>query len=422
MHDIASHYYAITKQDKCKGRIGVNRKEIHYQKRMATFGILLALLMGVVYCNSKLPPKELPADTVSAASFVKGVWINYLEYGEMISDKSEEEFRRTAKQVLTDLQQVGINTVFLHLRSHSDSLYPSSLFPWSSYVNGGTGTSFDPTGIFIEIAHKMGFYVHAWLNPYRISGKTLAELSQHNPAYAMREDGNCVVQTDDGVYYNPASPKVRSLILDGVREILETYPVDGIQYDDYFYPTTVDTFDRVAYQQYCDAATTPLKLDDWRRCQVNLLISGTYQLTQQYKVVFGVSPAADIDKNYHTLYADVKNWVKGGYVDYLCPQLYFGFDYPDEKFRFGNLLQAWENLAESIPLYIGIASYKVGTEDAGSKEWITATDVLARETELVASSQVADGVCIYHYSSLMKQDDLSTTQREALQNVLSAIS
>ncbi len=393
-------------------------------------GTVMAMLCGVLIIltvfsclNSKQP--AVSSDTIPAkgkTTSFKGVWINYLEFAAMISGKTMPQYQAQVEQVIDNLTHVGLNAVFLHVRSHSDSLYPSDLFPWSVYINGGNGVDYDPLALFVQLAHQKGVAVHAWVNPYRISKGTLTDLTPEHPAYPWREDGNHVVEIDEGVYYNPSSAQVRTLVLDGVREVLEQYDVDGIHYDDYFYPTTDEEFDRVAYHQYCDRTDHPLPLAEWRRNQVNLLIAGTYQLSRQYDVMFGVSPAADVDKNYHSLYADVAAWAQGGYVDYLCPQLYFGFNYPDEKFRFKNLLQTWETLAQSTPLYIGIASYKVGTEDAGSKEWITATDVLARETELIASSKVADGVCIYHYSSLMKQDDLSVTQQEALQNVLSTFS
>ena len=385
-----------------------------YRVRIALFVCLIALLFGLVCWNGNhsLPIETEP--TVATDAFVKGVWINYQEYAQMMSGKTQSEYQTVVQKALRDLRSVGVNTVFLHLRSHSDSLYPSQLFPWSDCVNQGEGVSYDPTEYFVDLAHQMGIQVHAWVNPYRIlSAGTLKELLPQNPAYEMQHDSNRVVQIDSGVYYNPSSPRIRELVLSGVREILTKYDVDGIQYDDYFYPTTHESFDQVAYRQYCDETDTPLPLAEWRRCQVNLLISGTYQLAKQYGVVFGVSPCADWEKNKESLYADVSAWIQGGYVDYLCPQLYFGFDYPQVAFRFDRLLAEWKEQAGDIPLYVGLASYKVGKTDAGSTEWETSTDLLSRQ-HCYSVGQGVQGVVIYHYTSLLKQDAQSVAQRERL--------
>ncbi len=389
-----------------------------FRKPRFVLGVLLAVLSCVTLASIKIQSSVVtPTIGGKEEQQVKGVWFNYMEYGQLINGKTKEGFTSAAQEVVDTLSRLGFNTLFLHLRSHSDSFYPSERFPWSVFVNGGEGVDYDPTEIFITLAHDKGIRVHAWVNPYRITRNGQEKLNENSPAYALREDGNCVVSLETGMYYNPSSPKVRALVLDGVREILECYDVDGVQYDDYFYPTTDPSFDQTAFQQYCEQTQSPMSLNEWRRCQVNLLISGTYQLTRPYEVAFGVSPSADLEKNANTLYADVTAWVEGGYVDYLCPQLYFGFEYPAESFRFSHLLDRWQSVAGDVPLYIGLASYKVGKEDAGSTEWVTATDLLARQTEH-AFLRGADGVCVYHYTSLLRRDEVSTAQRNTLQQVL----
>lgn len=385
--------------------------------------ILTALLAVTVGLHQlMLPPSQVqPAEPKQPGpSLVKGVWLNYMEYAAMMDGKTRQEYEKQVEQLLNNMEEIGLNTLFLHVRSHSDSLYPSDIFPWSVHINGGRGVAYDNLTYLLEQAHSRSIGVHAWINPYRISAGSPDALRENDPAYGMRQDSNRVVAIDSGVYYNPSSPQVRALVLSGVRELLDRYPFDGVQYDDYFYPTADASFDRVAYNQYCDATDAPLSLGDWRRGQVNLLIAGTYQLTRQYEgVAFGISPAADIRRNYEEYYADIAAWVAGGYVDYLCPQLYFGFGYPAEEFRFDALLAAWKTLAKDTPLYIGLASYKVGTTDAGSDEWVTCTDLLARETDYAAGCA---GICMYHYSSLIKDDALSAVQRENLKEALARFS
>ena len=145
------------------------------------------------------------------------------------------------------------------------------------------------------------------------------------------ENDKNVCFTSDGIYLNPASSRVKNIILSAVREILTNYRVAGIQYDDYFYPTVAESFDEDSYKAYTSGTETPLELSHWRRQNVNSLILCTYNVVKAAKGdrIFGVSPAADLERCYNELYADVETWVSGGYVDYILPQLYFGFVYPN---------------------------------------------------------------------------------------------
>lgn len=386
------------------------------RKRVAWLIGLLVILAAVSGFGVYTTPKTQSVDIIQPQQKVKGVWLNYMEYASLINGFSKEQYTANAKELLDTIQNIGLNTLFLHLRSHSDSLYPSKIFPWSKLINGGTGVDYDPLEILLKQAGERNIAVHAWLNPYRVSSGTLSQLNATHPAVVLKEkDASCVVETDTGAYYNPASPLVQELVISGVQEILENYTVAGIQYDDYFYPTTDGSFDSASYQEYCNTTDYPLPLADYRTTQVNVLIAATHRKAQEHGVVFGVSPAADIQKNIDKLYADAAAWVQGGYVDYLCPQLYFGFSYPLEQFRFDALYEQWETLAGDIPLYIGLASYKVGEVDNGSKEWVTATDLLARQTEF---SKNAHGVCFYHYSSLVNNSQQSQKELEGLKTVL----
>ncbi len=157
---------------------------LQYRSRVVMLLCLLLVLCGLTYwCTAHKPIATSAPDRVGS-TFVKAVWVNYVEYAGMIHGKTETQFQTTVKNFLQKLKETGINTVFLHLRSHSDSLYPSQLFPWSVHVNGGAGVPYDPTAYFVDAAHQMGIAVHAWVNPYRVSGKGLQELSAENPAHA----------------------------------------------------------------------------------------------------------------------------------------------------------------------------------------------------------------------------------------------
>ncbi|MBO5725960.1 MAG: family 10 glycosylhydrolase, partial [Clostridia bacterium] len=137
------------------------------------------------------------------------------------------------------------------------------------------------------------------------------------------ENDKNICLTDSGIYLNPAESECKKLVLDGVREILQNYDVDGIHIDDYFYPTTETQFDESSYLLYSQSLENPLTLEEWRRKNVSSLVNSIYCTVKAHdkNIMFGVSPAADINRNYNTLFAEVEGWIGGGYVDYILPQL-----------------------------------------------------------------------------------------------------
>ena len=188
---------------------------------------------------------------------VRAIWLSYLDLKPMLlnSDDSsvgQEQFTKNIEQAFDNVKALGLNTVIAQVRPFSDALYESELFPWSYLAGGeeGIDPGFDPLEIMVEEAHERGLRLEAWLNPYRVrNSATNAELSAENPATAMLKTGDAI-QYNGAITYNPASKKAQQLIVDGVREIVENYEVDGIHFDDYFYPTTDVAFDAASYAQY----------------------------------------------------------------------------------------------------------------------------------------------------------------------------
>ena len=243
---------------------------------------------------------------------------------------------------------------------------------------------FDPLACAVREAHKRDIALHGWINPYRLGDVPIEGISFEQA----------------GVWYlDPGNPAARQSVLDGVREILANYDVDGIHFDDYFYPTGMA-------QTAAPFEDIPPDTDvtRWRQTQVDALVSGTYGLCHQYGKAFGVSPAADIEKNRTKAYADVERWMtEAGYVDYVCPQLYVGFRHQTKPFT--TLLDRWVALPrrEDVALYVGLALYKVGlTHDpyagTGSAEWATDSDIIPRQIEVAQS--VTDGYVLFRYGNL----------------------
>lgn len=347
---------------------------------------------------------------------IKGVWVSYISLSMESSDNSQEAFESKFSKIISDCKYGGFNTLIVQVRPFGDALYESDIFPSSHIISGEQGKEigYDPLEIMVEMCHQNKLDIHAWINPYRIkTDKTLKTLSKDNP---YTKDNSLGVKWDNGIYYNPANTKARELIVEGVKEIVENYEVDGIQFDDYFYPTQDEDFDKSDYQSYVKNlkdSSKALSLDDWRKQNVNLLISDVYKAVHKTNdnVVFGISPQGNLNNN-EKLYADVKTWVTiEGYIDYICPQIYFSLDNP--ALTFEESLTQWLELKghKNLKMYIGLAGYKGGT-DADEGTWLDNDDILLQEIEIIREENL-DGFMLYSYESLVNDEN-----KEEIENVI----
>ncbi len=383
------------------------------KSKIALILSLLILLCSCGVSNKKPSPNYIGFST-------KGVWFSFSEINEMLQSKNG--FEAELKSAVENCKKLQINNVYIHLRSYCDSLYPSKLFP---LIKSAKRYDYDVFKMMLEAFHQSSIKVHAWINPYRVSSSSsdVEKLSNDSPAYKWLKDetpqNDKNVLLYNGIYLNPAETEVQKLIIDGVKEIITNYDVDGIHLDDYFYPTKNEDFDKISYEKYKNSSKNFLNLDDWRRFNVNNLLSGCYSAIKYYNknIIFSVSPAASIEKNYTDLYADIKEWISGGYVDAIIPQLYFGYNYSDEAFRFNNILKNWLTLCKEndVELLIGLAPYKIGTAtEADGIEWQTETDILARQVKECYENERVSGYIFFSYSSLFSEESLNAKQREAI--------
>ena len=350
------------------------------------------------------PAAQAAAETEEAP--LVGVWIPYMSLST--TEKTETAFKENYDAKLESAKAAGANAVFVHVRPFADSLYPSEYEPWSHILTGtqGEDPGYDPLQYMVDRAHECGMQFHAWINPLRISTDatpgTLAESSfymqnrETNPFYFLEYDG--------GIYYNPASAVVRERIANGAAEIAALYDVDGIHFDDYFYPTDDESIDANQYAAYVEETEEPLPLHEWRTANINALIAAVYHRIKQTApdVVFGISPQGNLDNN-EKINADVLTWcAQSGYIDYICPQLYYSFE--NEALPFEEALQQWNAMErlDSVKLYIGLAVYKAGT-DADNGTWLNTDDTIARQIER-AEETGADGVILYAVDYLDREE------------------
>lgn len=342
----------------------------------------------------------------SVSDEVRGVWVSYLTLEPLIKGKNQKQFTNAMDEVFGNIAAFGLNTVFVHARPFGDALYESEYFPWSYLLTGteGQNPGYDPLKIMCELADAHGLRIEAWINPYRVRLPNGKPVSARNQAAKWVKAGNdAALQWNDGIYYNPGSEEARKLIVNGVREIVKNYDVDGIHFDDYFYPTTDFAFDKETYK----ASGSKLSQADWRRENVNVLVKEVYAAVKEIdkSCVFGISPQGNVKINYDGQFADVSKWLKNtGYVDYICPQIYYGYD--NDTCPYAETVDQWDSMikADGIDLYVGVAAYKLGQEDkwagGGKTEWMGTKDLLGTMVDTARDASSYGGVVFYSYDSL----------------------
>lgn len=372
-------------------------------------------------------PAPTPVTTAAPAAHTdeyRAVWVSYLEW-QHTDFSSQEAFAAEVGTMLDNIANLGANVVLAQVRPFGDALYPSDLYPFSHLCTGvqGQDPGFDPLAVLVQAAHDRGLELEAWVNPYRLqSGGTPEALSAENLANTHPD---WVRSVESGLYLDPANPEVRDYIAAGVGELCQNYDIDGVHFDDYFYPTTAADFDADTYAAYCDGGGT-LALGDWRRQNVDDLVALCYRTAHEYGVRFGIAPQGDPDSNYQNQYSDAPRWLReAGFVDYLMPQLYWGLDYEkdgDASHSLTELAGAWLALDRraEVALYFGLGAYRIGEGDGGDRsgpgtEWQSGKALAAQADALAGLG--GQGIGLYRYDSLFSNTlwpTLAAQEAEAL--------
>ena len=264
---------------------------------------------------------------------------------------------------LVKMKSLNMNAIYFQVKGMGDAFYNSSYEPWSAAITGtrGNDPGYDVLKFMIDEAHARDIEFHAWMNPYRIA--TRSGTSSSFPALHSSVNAAWVVDFPTIRIYNPARPEVRQRLFDIVKDMITKYDVDGIHFDDYFYPEGETLSDQADYQTYGAGIST---IQNFRRDNVDKAIKGVYDVIVANKpsVVFSVSPAPEISKNYNSLYADVVKWNKEGWVDIIIPQLYqeIGNQYNNFQLR----LAEWSANSFKAALMVGHGFYKFGDPTSNS--------------------------------------------------------
>lgn len=345
-----------------------------------------------------VPKPTVPTPTVpsipgvKASKEMKGAWISTvfnLDWPSTSSSGNADKQKKEFDSLLDKLQATGFNAVFVQVRPSGDSLYPSTLVPWSKVLTGtqGKNPGYDPLEYMVSAAHARGMQFHAWFNPFRATtDASTTNLAGNHVAKAHPE---WIVKADNKLYINPGVPEARQHIIDVVMEVVKGYNIDGVHLDDYFYPSGVSFADDEAFKAYNPKGIS--SIGDWRRDNINDFISKLGQSIHGVKsnVSFGVSPfgvwrnkKADSTGSdttagvsaYDDMYADTRTWIRSGWIDYIAPQVYWSLSF--SAARYDKLVDWWVNevAGTGVKLYIGQATYKVGTDK--SAEWQSGDQII----------------------------------------------
>lgn len=380
-------------------------------------GIVLLLILNGPRVESK---KEGGPQVVEERS----VFISYIELTKYLKKKDEKLGKENIDLMIKNVKELGFNEIIVQVRSFCDAIYPSEIFPWSSVVSSeeGVEASFDVLNYFIEKAHKEKIKFIAWINPYRIrTSADVSSVSSRSPAYKYLNSD--FVYVGDGIYFNPSKDYVHDLVVSGVEEIVKNYKVDGILFDDYFYPN--NEIDRDDYDFYLEH-NEYISKEQYNLNIVSKMIKDVYEVCHKYGVKFGVSPDGNIDNNYNKVFADVKKWCsEEGYIDFIMPQIYYGFF--NEARAFKDAVDEWEKLItnEKVGFQVALAFYKVGEMDkyakSGNYEWMIYEDIIMREIVLSRNLKKYEGFSLFRYDYLFNEElynEMTLSEIENMKKVL----
>lgn len=308
---------------------------------------------------AELKPAKVRVDLPSVSREFRGAWVATVANINWPTKRnlSTAEQKAEAIALLDLLKENNFNAVIFQVRPSADALYNSELEPWSYFLTGETGKKpdpyYDPLEFWVEQAHLRGLELHVWLNPYRAHHSNGGVVSSES---MVRRAEDYVVRLKNGMYwFDPADRRTQDHASRVVNDIVKRYDIDGVHFDDYFYPYATynggaDFPDHKSWEAYRSSGGN-LSRADWRRSQVNTFIERIYKEIKAEKpfVKFGISPfgiwkpgyPAGItgSSQYDELYADAKLWINKGWVDYLTPQLYWPIDPPRQSFT--ELLKWW---------------------------------------------------------------------------------
>ncbi|KRV50297.1 hypothetical protein AQ490_14390 [Wenjunlia vitaminophila] len=350
-------------------------------------GLSAVLLASGSAAARPAPAREGAGRRAGPPEQFRGMWIATVVNRDWPSAPGLSARRHQAelRALLDAAVEFRLNAVILQVRPTADAFWPSPYEPWSQYLTGtqGRDPGWDPLDFAVREAHRRGLALHAWFNPYRVANH--ADPERLAPDHPARRNPGWTVPYGGRLYYNPGLPQVRAFVQEAMLDAALRYPVDGVHWDDYFYPYPVagQVFDDdAAYAAY--GGDFPDRAA-WRRNNIDLLVRETSDRLRAARpgTAFGISPfgvwrnaATDPSgsdtragvQTYDDLYADTRSWVRQEWIDYVVPQLYWNIGFAAADYA--TLVPWWSRTVRGtrVHLYVGEALYKVG-DPAQPEAW-----------------------------------------------------
>ncbi len=330
-------------------------------------GILLALTTAwcsvaetpaaSTYISADVKPPPLPLREF------RGAWVATVANIDWPSKPGlpVKEQKAELVAILDRAAKLNLNAIVLQVRPACDAMYESKIEPWSYYLTGVSGRApfpfYDPLAFAVEEAHKRGLELHAWFNPYR-AGHPSARGAM-SPNHISRKRPDLAHAYGDKIWLDPGDKEVQNYSLSVVMDVVKRYDIDGVHFDDYFYPYRetnaagheIEFPDGASWKHYA-AGGGKLARDDWRRDNVNSFVHRVYEAIKAEKpwVKFGIAPFGIWQPGsppqitgfnaYSVLYCDSRKWLAEGWLDYCAPQLYWSIASAGQSFLV--LLKWWE--------------------------------------------------------------------------------
>ncbi|MBG9787847.1 family 10 glycosylhydrolase [Brevibacillus laterosporus] len=341
--------------------------------------------------NTNPGATPIPGSPNATDRSLRGVWVSTvynLDWPSTASYSNMAKQQLEYIQLLDSMQGMGLNAVFVQVRPAADALYPSALVPWSKYLTGkqGKDPGYDPLAFMIEETHKRGMEFHAWFNPFRAN--TDAKTDQLAANHVAKVHPEWTINANNKLYINPGIPEARQQIITEIMEVVNRYQIDGVHLDDYFYPSDGvfpddATFKAYNYNSFATKA-------EWRRDNINQFVRqlGESIHSSKPQVQYGISPFGvwrnkSMDSTgsdtkagvtaYDNMHADIRTWIKQGWIDYVMPQIYWSLSF--SVAQYDKLVTWWANEVNgtNVKLYVGHSPYKLGTKEAG---WQSAQEII----------------------------------------------
>ncbi len=341
------------------------------------------LLLVLIFVGTILTSVSLAQSSNPPKREFRGAWIATVANIDWPSQPGLPVAQQQAQlvNILDQLKAMGINAVFFQIRPECDALYQSNIEPWSYWLTGRQGQApvpfYDPLQFAIQEAHKRGMELHAWFNPYRALRDTTQSYDNPDTMHVTVRHPDWILKFGKLKILNPGLPQVRDYITSVIMDVVRRYDIDGVHFDDYFYPYEgIQKQDTATFRLYNRGFTD---IGDWRRDNVNLFVKEVHDSIMAVKswVKFGISPFGIWRPNfppgiggldaYNQLYADAMAWLQQKTVDYVAPQLYWpnggGQDY-------AKLMPWWADsaAANGRQVYIGQAAYRIPNWASGEME------------------------------------------------------